>query len=43
MGIVVAAALVVIGLAAHARDPEYLRDESGLQGTRVVLVRTDDE
>ena len=44
MGVVLAAALVVIGLAAHARDPEYHRgDEIGSHGTKVVLVRTDDE
>ena len=32
MGIVVAAALVVIGLAAYARGPEYLRRRERLAG-----------
>jgi hypothetical protein len=42
-GIVIAAALFVIGLAAYARGPEHHRgDEIGSHGTKVVLVRTDD-
>jgi hypothetical protein len=40
---VIAAALLVIGLAAYARGPEHQRgDEVGSHGTKVVLVRTDD-
>lgn len=42
-GIVIAAALLVIGLAAYGRGPEHHRgDEIGSHGTTVVLVRTDD-
>jgi hypothetical protein len=41
--VVLAAALLVIGLAAYARGPEHRRgDEIGSHGTKVVLVRTDD-
>jgi hypothetical protein len=40
----IAAAAFVIGLAAYARGPEHHRgDEVGSHGTKVVLVRTDDE
>jgi hypothetical protein len=40
---VLAAALLVIGLAAYARGPERRRgDGIGSHGTKVVLVRTDD-
>jgi hypothetical protein len=36
--------LVLIGLIAYARGPEHHRgDEVGSHGTRVVIVRTDDE
>ena len=43
-GGVLAAALLVIGLAAYGRGPEHYRgDEVGSHGTKVVLVRTDDE
>jgi hypothetical protein len=43
-GIVIAAALLVIGLAAYARGPEHHRgDEVGSHGTKVVLVPTDDQ
>lgn len=42
--VVLAAALVVIGLAAYARGPEHHRgDEVGSHGTKVSLVRGDDE
>jgi hypothetical protein len=42
-GIVIAAALLVIGLAAYARGPEHHRgDDVGSHGTKVVLVPTDD-
>ena len=42
-GIVIAAALLVIGMAAYARGPEHQRgDEIGSHGTKVVIVRTDD-
>ena len=43
-GIVIAAALFVIALAAYARGPDHRRgDEIGSHGTKVVLVRKDDE
>ena len=43
-GIVIAAALVLIGLAAYARGTEHHRgDEIGSHGTKVVIVRTEDE
>jgi hypothetical protein len=42
--VVLAAALCLIGLAAYARGPEHHRgDEIGTHGTKIVLVRTDDE
>ena len=42
--VVLAAALVLIGLAAYARGDEHHRgDEVGSHGTKIVLVRTDDE
>jgi hypothetical protein len=42
-GAVLAAALLLIGLAAYARGPEHRRgDEIGSHGTKVVIVRTDD-
>lgn len=42
--VVLAAALVLIGLAAYARGDEHHRgDEIGSHGTKVVLVRVDDE
>jgi hypothetical protein len=42
-GAVVAAALLLIGLAAYARGLEHRRgDEIGSHGTKVVIVRTDD-
>jgi hypothetical protein len=42
--VVLAAALLLIGLAAYARGDEHHRgDEIGSHGTKVVLVRTDDE
>jgi hypothetical protein len=42
-GAVVAAALLLIGLASYARGPEHRRgDEIGSHGTKVVIVRTDD-
>jgi hypothetical protein len=42
--IVLAAALVLIGLAAYARGPEHHRgDEVGTHGTKIVIVRTEDE
>jgi hypothetical protein len=42
-GALVAAALLLIGLAAYARGPEHRRgDEIGSHGTKVVIVRTDD-
>jgi GH18 family chitinase len=40
-GIVVAAAVLVIGLAAYGRGAKHHRgDEIGSHGTRVVVVRT---
>lgn len=40
--IVLAAVLVLIGLAAYARGPEHHRgDEIGSHGTKVIVVRTD--
>ncbi|MDF2749131.1 MAG: hypothetical protein K0T00_306 [Gaiellaceae bacterium] len=40
---VLAAALLLIGLAAYARGPEHRRgDEVGSHGTKVVIVRTED-
>ena len=42
-GIVVAAGVFVIGLAAYARGSEHHRgDDVGSHGTKVVVVRTDD-
>jgi hypothetical protein len=42
--VVLAAALVLIGLAAYARGPEHHRgDEIGSHGTKVILVGTGDE
>jgi hypothetical protein len=42
--VVLAAALCVIGLAAYARGPEHYRgDEPGTHGTKIVIVRTEDE
>jgi hypothetical protein len=42
--VVLAAALCVIGLAAYARGPEHHRgDEIGTHGTKIVIVRTEDE
>ena len=42
--VVLAAALCVIGLAAYARGSEHYRgDEPGTHGTKIDLVRTDDE
>jgi hypothetical protein len=42
--IVLAAALVLIGLAAYARGPEHRRgDEVGTHGTKIVIVRAEDE
>jgi hypothetical protein len=41
-GIVIAAALLVIELAAYGRGSKHHRgDEIGSHGTKVVLVRTD--
>ena len=37
-------ALVLIGLLGYARGPEHRRgDEIGSHGTKVVLVRTEDQ
>jgi hypothetical protein len=42
-GAVLAAALLLIGLAAYARGPEHYRgDEVGSHGTKVVVVRTEE-
>ena len=42
--VVLAAALLVIGLTAYARGPEHHRgDELGTHGTKIVIVRTEDE
>ena len=42
--VVLAAALVLIGLATYARGDEHHRgDEIGSHGTKVILVRVDDE
>jgi hypothetical protein len=42
--VVLASALLVIGLAAYARGPEHHRgNEIGSHGTKVVIVRGDDE
>lgn len=42
--IALAIALVLIGLMTYARGPEHRRgDEIGSHGTKVVLVRTEDE
>ena len=42
--IVIAAALLLIALAAYGRGPEHQRgDEIGSHGTKVVIVRTEDE
>ena len=41
-GIVLVAALLVIGLAAYARGTKHHRgDEVGTHGTKIVIVRTD--
>jgi hypothetical protein len=40
--VVVAAALVLVGLAAYARGSKHHHgDEIGSHGTKVVIVRTD--
>jgi len=42
--ILIALALFVIGLASYARGPEHHRgDEIGSHGTKVVIVRTEDQ
>ena len=42
--IVIVAALLLIGLVAYARGPEHYRgDDVGTHGTKIVIVRTDDE
>ena len=42
--VVLAAALLLLGLAAYARGPEHRRgDDVGSHGTKVVVVRTEDE
>ena len=42
--IVIAAVLFLIGLAAYARGPEHRRgDEIGSHGTKVLVVRADDQ
>jgi hypothetical protein len=42
-GIVLVAALLLIGLAAYARGPEHRHgDEIGSHGTKVVIVRTEE-
>jgi hypothetical protein len=42
-GVVFAAALLLIGLAAYARGPEHHHgDQIGSHGTKVVLVRTEE-
>jgi hypothetical protein len=42
-GAVLAAALLLIGLASYGRGREHRRgDEVGSHGTKVVIVRTDD-
>ena len=42
--VVLAAALLVIGLAAYARGNEHYRgDEPGTHGTKIVIVRTEGE
>ena len=39
-----AAASLLIGLAAYARGPKHHRgDEIGSHGTKVVIVRTEDQ
>ena len=39
--LILAAALLVIGLIAYARGPEHYRgDEVGSHGTKVVVVRS---
>ena len=41
---VLAAALLLIGLGTYARGPEHHRgDEIGSHGTKVVIVRTEDQ
>ena len=41
-GAVLAAALLLIGLASYARGPEHHRgDDIGSHGTKVVIVRTE--
>jgi hypothetical protein len=41
--VVLAGALLLIGLAAYARGPEHYRgDEVGTHGTKIVVVRTED-
>jgi hypothetical protein len=42
--VLLAAALCLIGLAAYARGPEHHRgDQIGTHGTKIVIVRTEDE
>jgi hypothetical protein len=42
--LVLAAVLCLIGLAAYARGPQHHRgDEPGTHGTKIVIVRTEDE
>jgi hypothetical protein len=42
-GAVLAAALLLIGLAAYARGSDHRRgDEIGSHGTKVVIVRTEE-
>jgi hypothetical protein len=42
--VVLAAALCVIGLAAYARGPEHHRgDDVGTHGTKIVMVRTEEQ
>jgi hypothetical protein len=41
-GAVLAAALLLIGLASYARGPEHRRgDDIGSHGTKVVIVRAE--
>ena len=41
---VLAAVLLLIGLASYARGPEHRRgDDIGSHGTKVVIVRTEDQ
>ena len=40
--VVLAAALLLVGLAAYARGTQHHRgDEIGTHGTKIVIVRTD--